>query len=187
MEMSGWMRWLGAGEGGRRQPHPGGRYAATAFAEPDGLAESRSIVFDDVPAGPGTGLGEGGATGWLSGADVSSAWGPGSRLVITEGPQAVAMLLVHALVPRSERAWSFRVTESFTITGRGVGVLGELHGTITRSGEPADLQSREQFAVVPEVWVEFARVAQSERFALLLCGVEKDHVPPGSVLRGCAS
>jgi hypothetical protein len=31
LEISGWLRWLTAEEGGRNHPHPGGRYAATAF------------------------------------------------------------------------------------------------------------------------------------------------------------
>jgi hypothetical protein len=36
--------------------------------------------------------------------------------------------------------WEFFVEESFTITGRGTGVIGELQGVLERSGEPADLR-----------------------------------------------
>lgn len=123
---------------------------------------------------------------WLNGVEVPFEWGPGTRLIITEGRRPVADVEILATVVRSERPWTFRVTESFGITGRGVGVLGDLTGEIARNGRPAELQSREQFLAVPEVWLEFARMAGGERLALLLRGMEKDQVVPGSLLRGCA-
>ena len=187
VEMSGWLRWFAADDGGRRNPHPGGRYAPTAFAASGTVDDLWSIAFDDVPGGPGVGLGEGAVHArWLNDVGVPFAWGPGTRLIITEGPRPVAEVEILATAPRAERPWTFRVSESFGITGRGVGVVGDFTGAIDRSGLPAELQSRDQFLVVPEVWVEFARIAGGERIALLLRGVEKDQVAPGSVLRGFA-
>ncbi len=187
VEMGGWMRWLDAEDGGRRKPHPGGRYAPTAFAASGKVDALWSIAFDDVPAGPGAGLGEGAVHArWLNGVEVPFAWGPGTRLIITEGPRSVAEVEILATAPRAERPWTFRVSESFGITGRGVGVVGDFTGAIDRSGLPAELQSRDQFLVVPEVRLEFARIMGGERIALLLRGVKKDQVAPGSVLRGFA-
>ncbi|WP_331724331.1 hypothetical protein OG416_36155 (plasmid) [Streptomyces longwoodensis] len=187
VEMSGWMRWLTTEHGGRRTPHPGGRYAPTAFAATGTADDLWGIVFDDVPAGPGVGLGEGAVHArWLNDAGVPFPWGLGSRLTITEGPRPVAEVEILATAPRVERPWTFRVSESFRITGRGVGVVGNFTGAIARSGLPGELQSRDQFLVVPEVWVEFARITGGERIALLLRGLDKDQVAPGSVLRGCA-
>ncbi|MFF3014828.1 hypothetical protein [Streptomyces sp. NPDC057939] len=187
LELSGWMRWFAAEDGGRGDPHPGGRYAPTVFAGSGTVGDPRSITFDDVPAGPGLGLGEGAVHGWWShGAGVPFGCGPGTRLTLAEGLRPVAEVEILANAPRADRAWTFRVSESFLITGRGVGVLGDLTGAIDRSGLSAELQSRDQFLVVPEVWVEFARIAGGERVALLLRGVEKVQVAPGSLLRGCA-
>lgn len=178
------MRWFAAEEGGRREPHPGGRYAATAFAASDSADVLWSIAFDDVPAGPGVGLGEGAVHArWLNGVDVPFVWAPGTRLVVTEGPRPVAEVEIVATAPKAERPWTFRVTESFAITGRGVAVFGGFTGVIP-SGLPAELQSHKHLLVVPEVWVEFARIADGERVALLLRGVENDQVMPGALLRG---
>jgi hypothetical protein len=186
--MSGWMRWFTAAEGGRREPHPGGRYAPTAFAASGTVADLWSIAFDDVPAGPGAGLGEGAVHGrWLNAAEVPFGWGPGTRLIVTEGPRPVAEVEILATAPRAERPWSFRVAGSFGITGRGVAVVGGLTGVMGRSGLAAELQSRERFVVVPEVWLEFARVGGGEYDSLLLRGVERDQVGPGSLLRGRAA
>jgi hypothetical protein len=78
LEIGGWMRWLTADEGGRAGPHPGGRYAATAFPESGTLADLRSIVFDDVPPGPGARPGQGAVNArWLVPADGPE---PGTNL-----------------------------------------------------------------------------------------------------------
>ncbi|MYS24986.1 MULTISPECIES: hypothetical protein [unclassified Streptomyces] len=185
VELSGWMRWFTASEGGRAEPHPGGRYTPTAAAT-SGTGEAPwSISFDDVPAGPGIGLGEGAVHArWPNGGTRPSACGPGTRLIITEGLRPVADVEILGTAIRAERPWTFRVTESFGITGRGVGVFGDLTGEIDRNGGPAELQSRERLLVVPQVWLEFARVAGGERRALLLRGVAKQQIGPGSVMRG---
>ena len=187
VEMSGWMRWSTAAEDGRDRPHPGGRYVATAFPATVTADVLWSIEFDDVPAGPGIGLGEGAAQArWLSAGDVSFEWEAGTRLVIAEGPRAVADFEILATASRAARPWTLRVVESFNITGRGVGVFGDLTGVIAHNGLPAELQSRDRLMVVPEVWLEFARIPGGERIALMLRGVEKEQVVPGSLLRGHA-
>ena len=87
----------------------------------------------------------------------------------------------------SEGEWQFTVEESFTITGRGTGVVGELLGTIERSGGPATLAVDGVQTRVDSVLVEVARVAGGERLALVLHGVTKEQVPSGAVLRGLSS
>ena len=83
-----------------------------------------------------------------------------------------------------ENEWEFTVEESFNITGRGTGVVGELVGMIERSGDPATLHVDGTQTRVDEVFVEVARVAGGERLALTLYGLTKEQVPPGAVLRG---
>jgi hypothetical protein len=185
-EISGWMRWLAAGEGGREGPHPGGRYSATAFPESGTAAELRSIVFDDVPPGPGAGSGEGAANArWLAPADGPGTDGPdaGTNLIITEGPRPVAILEVQATGPATEHPWRFRVTDSFTITGRGTAVFGTLSGTIGHGFQPAGLHTREHAAIPVTVTLEFARKDGRDRPALLIRDVARDQVPPGALVR----
>ena len=67
---------------------------------------------------------------------------PGTNLVITEGPRPVAILEVQSTAPAIERPWWFRVTDSFTITGRGTAVLGTLSGTIAHGWQLAELHIR---------------------------------------------
>lgn len=175
------MRWLTADEGGRERPHPGGRYAATAFPESGTTADLRSIVFDDVPPGPGAGPGEGAVTArWLASADGP---GPGTNLIITEGPRPAAILEIQRTAPAVERPWSFRVTDSFTITGRGAVADGALSGRISDDRQPAELHTREHTAIPVTVSLEFARVEGGERPMLLVYGIDKDQLPPGAVLR----
>ena len=83
-----------------------------------------------------------------------------------------------------EGGWEFTVEESFNITGRGTGVVGELRGTIETSGEPAMLRVDSTETRVDKVFVEVTRVAGGERLALLLYGVTKDEVPHGALLGG---
>ena len=153
---SGWMRWLTAGEGGRRNPHPGGRYAATAYPDSGTVADLRSIVFDDVPPGPGAGPGEGAVEArWLAPADSPAA---GTNLIITEGPRPVAILEVQsAAAPAIKQPWSFRVTDSFTIAGRGTAAAGTLSGTISHGRQPAVLHTRQHTAIAVTVSLEYAR------------------------------
>jgi hypothetical protein len=181
LEISGWMRWLTAEEGGRNRPHPGGRYAATAFPDSGTIADLRSIVFDDVPPGPGAGSGQGAVNArWLAAADGPAA---GTNLIITEGPRPVAILEVQSTGPATERPWSFRVTDSFTITGRGTGVLGVLSGTISHGRQLAELHAREHTAIPVTVSLESARVNGRDRPALAVHDIGKDQLPPGAILR----
>jgi hypothetical protein len=177
LEISGWMRWLSSEEGGRKRPHPGGRYAATAFPESGTIADLRSIVFDDVPPGPGQGAAN---ARWLSAADGP---GPGTRLVITEGPRPVAIMEVQATRPAVERPWSFRITSSFTITGRGTGVLGVLSGTIGHGSHPAELHTREHAAISVTVSLEFTRTGEHDRPALLIHDTGVSKPPAGALIR----
>ena len=75
----------------------------------------------------------------------------------------MAILEVQCIAPAVERPWSFRVTDSFTITGRGVAVLGapSLPGTIRYGRQPAELHTREHAAMPVTVSVEFARATRS--------------------------
>lgn len=179
---SGWMRWFTPGEGGRTNPHPGGRYAATAYPDSGTIEDLRSIVFDDVPPGPGAGPGEGAVKArWLARADSPAA---GAHLIITEGPRPVAILEVQsAAAPAIEEPWSFRVTSSFTITGRGTGALGTLSGTISHGRQPAVLHTRQHTAIPVAITLEYARIGSSDRPALLVYDIDKDQVPPGAIIR----
>jgi hypothetical protein len=177
LEIGGWMRWLSSEEGGRKRPHPGGRYAATAFPESGTIADLRSIVFDDVPAGPGQGAAN---ARWLSAADEPGA---GTNLVITEGSRPVAIMEVQATRPAVERPWSFRIADSFTITGRGTGVLGMLSGTIGHGSQPAELHTREHAAIPVAVSLEFARTGEHDRPALLIHDAAVSKPPAGALLR----
>ena len=112
---NGWMRWFTPGEGGRTNPHPGGRYAATAYPDSGTIEDLRSIVFDDAPPGPGAGSGAGAVKArWLAQADSPTT---GARLIITEGPRPVAVLEVQSAAPVIEEPWSFRVTAPGLRTG----------------------------------------------------------------------
>jgi hypothetical protein len=177
LEISGWLRWLTAEEGGRNRPHPGGRYAPTAFPDPGTIADLRSIVFDDVPPGPGQGAVN---ARWLVATDGPDA---GTNLVITEGPRPVAILEVQATGPVVERPWSFRITDSFTITGRGTGVLGVLSGEIGHGSELAELHTREHPAVPVTVSLQFALTGGYERPALLIHDTGVSPPPAGALLR----
>lgn len=80
------------------------------------------------------------------------------------------------------------VEESFTLTGRGTGVFGQLDGTLDRLGEPADLRVGDDVKRIDRVSLEVALVAQGEeRLALLLYGVSKKEVPPGAVISNPAT
>jgi hypothetical protein len=180
-EISGWMLWLAPEDGGRNRPHPGGRYTATAFPDSGTIADLRSIVFSDVPPGPGPGTGQGAVNArWLSPADRPGA---GTNLVITEGPRPVAIVEVQATGPAVERIWSFRVADSFTITGRGTGVLGTLSGTIGHGSQPAELHTREHAAIPVTVSLEFARTGEYDRPSLLIHDTGISEPPAGALLR----
>lgn len=175
---SGWMRWLTPGEGGRTNPHPGGRYAATAYPDSGTIADLRSIVFDDVPPGPGEGAVE---ARWLAQADSPAR---GTNLIITEGPRPVAILEVQsAAAPAIAQSWTFRVTSSFTITGHGTGAVGTLSGTIGHGRQPAALHTRQHTAVPVTISLQYARAGGSDQPALLVHDIDKGQVPPGAILR----
>jgi hypothetical protein len=178
LEISGWMRWLAAEEGGRKHPHPGGRYAATAFPDSGTIADPRGIVFDDVP--PGSGQGAVNARWPSTAADEAVA---GTRLIITEGPRPVAIMEVQASGPVVERPWSFRITDSFTIVDRGTGVLGVLSGKTGPGAQLAELHTREHAAIPVTVSLEFARTGEHDRPALLIHDTDMSKPPAGALLR----
>lgn len=79
----------------------------------------------------------------------------------------------------------FEVEEAFDITGRGTGVVGHLVSGNTTSGEPLCLHADGAVLRIDEVSVEFMYKEGSDRRALMLRGVTKQQVPPGSVLLPC--
>ena len=83
-----------------------------------------------------------------------------------------------------EDEWEFTAEESFNITGRGTGVVGELRGVIQRSGEAAMLHVGTTVTRVEKVYLEDLRAQRQDWFALRLSGMSKADVPPGAVLRG---
>jgi hypothetical protein len=69
------------------------------------------------------------------------------------------------------------------ITGRGVGVLGELSGVIHHRVQPGEIHAHGVVIQVAEVAVEFARLAGGgERIGLVLSGVNQDQVPVGATI-----
>jgi translation elongation factor EF-Tu-like GTPase len=78
--------------------------------------------------------------------------------------------------------WTFVVEDSFTLTGRGTAVFGQLEGTLKGTGEPADLRVGDVIKHVDRVSLAVARVEGLERLALMLYGVTREEVPPGAVL-----
>jgi selenocysteine-specific translation elongation factor len=80
--------------------------------------------------------------------------------------------------------FEFIVEESFRMTGRGVGVLGEWRSGQFTSGDSGYVQlGAEVVATVSRIDIEHARVSGGERVALLLHDVTVTQVPPGSVVR----
>lgn len=80
----------------------------------------------------------------------------------------------------------FEVQEAFTVTGRGTGLVGRLVTGSTNSGEPLCLRSADGSALwVDDVTIELLYRAGSDQVALMLRGVTKEQVPPGSVLLAC--
>jgi hypothetical protein len=79
--------------------------------------------------------------------------------------------------------WSFRVVESFRLTGRGTAVVGELRGVIPRSPVPGEIHADGVVVPVAAISVEFARTADSEEIALVLRGIKPDQVPIGATIR----
>jgi hypothetical protein len=80
--------------------------------------------------------------------------------------------------------WEFQVEDSFTITGRGTGVVGTLVGVFEQSGEAAEVDVGGVIKRIDRVFLEFARYPDGERQALMLYGVAREEVPPGAVIRG---
>jgi selenocysteine-specific translation elongation factor len=69
----------------------------------------------------------------------------------------------------------------FTIPGRGTTVVGDLVSGHIESGEAACLYTGAGAVHVDQVWVE----VHGKRPALLLKGVSKAQVPPGTLLKPC--
>jgi translation elongation factor EF-Tu-like GTPase len=79
----------------------------------------------------------------------------------------------------------FEVEEAFNITGRGTAVVGRLVSGHTTGGEPLCLHADGSVLRIDEVFVEFMYKEGSDQRALMLRGVSKEQVPPGSVLLPC--
>ncbi len=83
-----------------------------------------------------------------------------------------------------EAGFEFIVEESFRITGRGVGVVGNLVAGNLTSGVPGYVQVMGRADVaVQRIDVEWALSQGAERVALLLRDLSIDQVPPGCVVR----
>jgi hypothetical protein len=84
----------------------------------------------------------------------------------------------------ADEDFEFIVEESFLITGRGVGVVGEWRSGRFASGSGGCVQLGTGKAIpVGRITVEYARVDGGERVGLLLYGLTPAQVPPGSVVR----
>lgn len=83
--------------------------------------------------------------------------------------------------------WQFEVEEAFAVTGRGTAVIGQHRGGVIPAVGPAVLCVGGASETVERVAVEVLdrqREGRHEgRVALLLCGVDKDRVPAGAVVR----
>ncbi|MBB5874174.1 translation elongation factor EF-Tu-like GTPase [Allocatelliglobosispora scoriae] len=78
--------------------------------------------------------------------------------------------------------WTFEVDDSFTITGRGVGIVGRYEG-VMHSGEAAVVDTSTGAVPVRRISVEICTGMDGSRVALLLVGVQKHQVPPGATVR----
>jgi translation elongation factor EF-Tu-like GTPase len=80
--------------------------------------------------------------------------------------------------------FEFLVEESFTITGRGVGVFGQLRSGILQYSDCGYLHTAAGVIPIGQINVEYARLAAGgERVALLLRGLSIEQVPAGSLVR----
>jgi len=84
--------------------------------------------------------------------------------------------------PAADTPWSFRVDVSFTITGRGTGAIGILSGAIGPGPHPATLHTRQHAAIPAIVSLEYAKVGSDDRPALLVREIDKEQVPPGTLI-----
>jgi translation elongation factor EF-Tu-like GTPase len=81
-------------------------------------------------------------------------------------------------------AESYQVTveDVFTITGRGIAIIGNHAGGVIHSGDHGVLRSDDAEVAVPEIVVEIHH--PPEKIALLLRGVEREDVNIGAILFG---
>jgi hypothetical protein len=86
----------------------------------------------------------------------------------------------YALV--AEAAWTFQVEAAFTLTGRGVGVIGTLSGEVERVPIEAWLCADGEVTRLDVVSIELALLDRREQFALVLRGIDSDQIPAGSVI-----
>ena len=89
------LDWLPPEQGGRKHLPTGPTYAATAYCADESLAEFFSVVMRFLdPITPGSRTGCRAELRLLAPATVRKTLTPGSKLVITEGPQPVAQCSV---------------------------------------------------------------------------------------------
>jgi hypothetical protein len=79
--------------------------------------------------------------------------------------------------------WSFRVVQSFRLTGTGTAGVGELTGVIPRSPVPGEIHANGAVVPVAAISIEFARTADGKQIALVLRGISPDQVPIGATIR----
>lgn len=80
--------------------------------------------------------------------------------------------------------FDFFVEESFTMTGRGVAVVGDVVGGSLASGDPGYVRVQGQGDVaVHRIDVEWVLQRGTDRVALLLRYLDIEQVPPGSLVR----
>lgn len=80
----------------------------------------------------------------------------------------------------AEWRWQLKVRDSFTITGRGTAAVGDFEGFL-RSGEPAVIRRGDISEAIEKVFPEVCGTRDAE-LALLLHGIDKSRVPPGTII-----
>ena len=80
--------------------------------------------------------------------------------------------------------FEFLIEESFTITGRGVGVFGQWRSGDIRTGHRGYLHPPDLVLLIGRISVEYALLpGGDEQVGLLLHGLTIDQVPAGSIVR----
>jgi translation elongation factor EF-Tu-like GTPase len=79
------------------------------------------------------------------------------------------------------KRWHLVVEDSFMITGRGLVVVGKLHGAM-QLGEPGLVRTGEISLKVDRVYFDTFRGGREGYFGLTLRGLAKEQVPVGAVV-----
>lgn len=80
------------------------------------------------------------------------------------------------------KRWSLTVTDSFSITGRGLIVVGDFDGHAW-NGEPAQIVTPTETFRVDQVWFEAVCRSGRDNPAIRLGRLDKERVPAGSVVQ----